>query len=306
MEYIKDREFKLEKSAVCLGKFDGVHIGHRQLIKYSVEQKEQGYHPVVFTFSVNPRQRKDFSEFRQIYLENEKKVILEGMGVETVISYPFDEAMFSMDAEAFVREVLLEKVDTRMVIVGEDFRFGKGRKGDVALLTRMGEEYGFQVKAFTKVTYQGAVVSSTRIRECIKEGNLEAANAMLGSPYFVVGEVLHGRKLGRTLGMPTANIVPEEGKLLPPNGVYVSKTWIDGKEWPGISNFGVKPTVGAEEKKLVETYIFDYSGDLYGEELKVDFYAFRRAEQRFDSIKELKEQMEKDTVFGKRFVADGM
>lgn len=301
MEYIDYSDFQLKNSAVCLGKFDGLHIGHQKLIKYALELKQQGLRSVIFTFLMNPRLLKKEPDFSLIYTEEEKKEIFRRLYVDTVISYPFNREMLAMEPEAFVKEILLKKLDTRTVIVGTDFRFGHNRMGDVALLERLGNESGFKVKAFDKLTYNNEIVSSSRIRQCIKAGQMEEAGCMLGRPYAIWGRVLHGRKLGRTLGMPTINIVPEEWKLLPPNGVYASKTWIDGKAYPGISNIGVKPTVGAELRRLIETFIFDYEGDLYGRDLKVDLYVFKRPEKKFNSLCELKENMEADTAFGRRY-----
>lgn len=301
MKYLDYSEFKLKNSAVCLGKFDGFHIGHRELIDYAVSMKERGMQAVIFTFSVSPRLFQDIEGFSLIYTEEEKKEILEAAGVDVMISYPFDQMMFSMEPERFIEEVLVGKLDARMVIVGKDFHFGHNRSGDITLLERLSEKYGYEVKAFDKVTYEDEVVSSTRIRTCIQEGRMEEANRMLGRPYFIMGEVLHGRKIGRTLGMPTINMVPQAVKLLPPNGVYASRTWIDGREMEGISNVGIKPTVGAEESRLIETFIFNYSGDLYGKVLKVDLYEFERPEQKFASLEQLKHRMELDTAFGKEY-----
>ncbi|MDK2809127.1 MAG: riboflavin kinase / adenylyltransferase [Clostridiales bacterium] len=301
MKYIDYSDFKLEKSAVCLGKFDGVHIGHRELIRAAVERKKQGLRAVIFTFLMNPRVLNGDKELRLIYTEEEKRQIMEEAGADVLVSYPFDQAMFSMEPERFVSDVLLEKMDTKVLIVGRDFHFGHNRTGDVILLEKLSKQYGFELITFDKVMYEGVAVSSTRIRHAIAEGSMEKVNQMLGKPYRIMGEVIHGRKLGRTLGIPTINMLPEEVKLLPPNGVYASKIWIQGVAFYGISNIGVKPTVGAEKRRLMETYIFDYSGDLYGEYLKVDLYQFERPEVKFDSIEELKVQMLKDEQYGRAY-----
>lgn len=302
MKYIDYSNFSLENSAVCLGKFDGLHIGHRELIDYSVALKEEGYQSVIFTFLMNPRLLRNPGDFFEIYTEQEKRKLLENMGVDVLVSFPFDKEMFAMEPEDFVLDILIDKLDTKVVIVGNDFRFGHNRSGDVSYLKKMGKDYGFLVKSFDKVEFEEEIVSSTRIRNCIIKGDIEKANKMLGQPYCFIAEVLHGRKIGRTLGMPTINMVPADTKLLPPNGVYASNTWLDGKPYAGISNIGVKPTVGAEEKRLMETYIFDYTGDLYGRKLKVDLFVFERPERKFASLNELKEQMEKDTAFGKSYL----
>lgn len=301
MEYIDYREFKLNNSIVCLGKFDGLHIGHQKLIKCAEEIKKDDLQTVIFSFQMDPRLLSGNENVKFIYTKEEKHKLMETYGVDYFISYPFDEAMFGMEAETFVKEILVEQLGVKHIVVGTDFRFGYKRKGDVELLKKLSDVYGYEVMAVEKVSYEGDIVSSTRIRECIENGEIELANAMLGMPYTIMGEVLHGRKLGRTLGMPTANMVPADEKILPPNGVYASRTWIGDKAYYGISNVGVKPTVGAEENKLIETFIFDFAGDLYGQWLKVELYTFERPEQKFSSIEELKHCMEQDTLFGKKY-----
>ena len=240
-------------------------------------------------------------EVNLIYTEEEKKNLLEHMGMDVLVSYPFDKASLSMEPEDFVRDILIEKLDAKVIVVGSDFRFGHNRRGDVKLLEELSLKYGYQLQVFEKVTMEGDIVSSTRIRSELSKGKMELAARLLGEPYSITGEVVHGRKLGRTIGMPTINMALPKEKLLPPNGVYASITEIDGKEYQGVTNIGVKPTVGAEEERLAETYIFDYRGDLYGRVLKVSLYAYERPEKKFASVEELKQQMERDKEFGKGY-----
>lgn len=303
MEYINYSDFKLKNSAVCLGKFDGIHMGHRRLIEYSIAQKKAGLHSVVFTFSVHPAFLKK-EDFSLIYNEEEKKEILEEMGVDTLVSYPFDEAMFSMEPKEFIKKVLVEKLDTKIIIVGTDFHFGHNRKGDTKLLEEYAGKYGYKLKVFEKICMDGSDVSSTRIRACIGEGRMEEANRLLGAPYRIRGMVVYGKQLGRKLGMPTANLKPDSVKLLPPNGVYASRIFFDGGYWDGISNIGVKPTVAETQHILqpsLETYLFDYSGNLYGRKVTVFLYNHTRPECRFSSVEELKDRMEQDVLLGKQY-----
>ena len=206
-----------------------------------------------------------------------------------------------MEPEQFVKEILVDKLDAKVVVIGEDFRFGYKRRGDAQLLKELSSQYGYEVQVFEKVRVDGEIVSSTNIRKAIEDGNMEFAERMLGEPYSLSGEVVHGKKLGRELGMPTANVIPDKQKLLPPFGVYASKTLVDGIWYDGITNIGVKPTITEEKVRLAETFLFDYHGDLYGKEIRTNLYHFEREERKFESIDALKAQMEEDCQFGKEF-----
>lgn len=301
MQYINHTEFKLKDTVVSLGKFDGLHQGHRKLFEAIQKEQKNGLTGVVFSFLLPPGTFLENKEVNLIYTEEEKKALLEAMGMDVLVSYPFDRVSLSMEPENFVRDILVEKLDAKVIVVGSDFRFGHNRRGDVRLLEELSLKYGYQLQVFEKVTMEGDIVSSTRIRSELSKGNMELAARLLGEPYSITGEVVHGRKLGRTIGMPTINMALPKEKLLPPNGVYASITEIDGKEYQGVTNIGVKPTVGAEDQRLAETYIFDYRGNLYGRVLKVSLYAYERPEKKFASVEELKQQMERDKEFGKGY-----
>ncbi len=301
MKYIAGTDFKLSNTAVCLGKFDGLHIGHQALINYVISQKDKGYQSAVFSFAMHPFNLFSDREISLIYTEEEKRFQLEKMKLDAMISFPFTKETSNMRAVDFIKEILMEKMDAKIIAVGSDFRFGHNREGDVNLLESLSKTYGYELKVFDKIELNHSIVSSSKIREEIEKGNMELVTQMLGQPYSISGIVLHGRKIGRTIGMPTTNLIPNTDKLLPPNGVYASKTIIDEVEYPGITNIGVKPTVGAEERVGVETYIFDFDGDLYGSSIQVDLYAYERSERRFQSLDELKEQMNKDIAFARAY-----
>ncbi|HWT76592.1 MAG TPA: bifunctional riboflavin kinase/FAD synthetase [Mobilitalea sp.] len=297
MEYIAgSTDFKFKNTAVTLGKFDGIHLGHQQLIQLAISYKEQGLKAVMFSFQLHPGNLFSDKEFELIYSEEEKLAKLNHSGIDVLISYPFTEETRSMDPEDFIKKILVDKLDTKIIIVGNDFHFGFGRRGDVAFLKEYEETYGYKVIACEKKKWKNEVISSSAIRYALKEGNLEVANAMLGQPYSIRGEVVHGRRFGRTIGMPTTNIIPPSTKLLPPCGVYATKTLIDGVYHPGVTNIGYKPTVGTDEYIGVETYIFDYDNDLYGEILEVEFYTYIRPEMKFGSIEELVTRMREDII----------
>ena len=302
MEYIAgSTDFKFKNTAVTLGKFDGLHRGHQHLINLAISQKEQGLTAIMFTFLLHPGNLLSEKEFELIYTEEEKLARLSHSGIDVLISYPFTEETRSMDPLRFIKEILVDKLDAKVIIVGNDFRFGYQRKGDVTLLCEYEETYGYKVIACEKKKWKNEVISSSAVRHALKEGNMEAANAMLGQPYTIRGEVIHGRKFGRTMGMPTINIIPSTKKLLPPCGVYATKTLINGTYHPGVTNIGYKPTVGADEYIGVETFIFDIEMDLYGEMLEVEFFYYIRPELKFGSVEELMTRMSEDILIARKY-----
>lgn len=303
MKYITNKdEIQMESdTAVTLGKFDGIHIGHQLLIREVLDGTNQGLTPVVFTFSSTDRMRKDHIE-GNLLTEEEKKQYLEHLGIQVMISYPFNDEMRCMRAETFVEEILCKKLRAKKVVVGSDFTFGYQRKGNVSLLENLSKVYGYELLVFDKVTNEEQVVSSSTIRQELLEGHIEKVNAMLGRKYSIEGTVVHGNQIGRKLlSMPTANIYPEFDKLLPPNGVYVTKTETKYGEYEGITNIGYKPTIGGETRPGVETYLFDFDNDLYGQKIRVNFYTYERGEYKYDSLEELKEQMFRDSDFGRDY-----
>lgn len=302
MEYIAgNTNFKLKNSAVTLGKFDGLHLGHRQLINQVITYKEQGLKAVMFSFLMHPANLFSDKEFELIYTEEEKLAKLKQSGIDVLISYPFTEKTRAMEPEDFIKEILIDRLDARVIVVGNDYRFGYNRKGDVALLKKYENIYGYQVIACDKIKMSQAIISSSTIRSLIKEGSMETVNAMLGQPYSIRGEVVHGRQLGRTIGMPTTNLIPPSNKLLPPNGVYASRSIIGGISHVGVTNIGYKPTVGEDDQLGVETFIFDYNHDLYGEIIEVELYEYIRPEMKFGSLNELSLRMNKDIALTKQY-----
>lgn len=286
-------------SAVSLGKFDGLHRGHQKLIGRVLSKRQQGLRSVIFTFEKNPTRMLSGLSGQNIMTNEERRRLLECFGVDELLECPFTPELSHMEPEVFVREVLVSQLHAAFVAVGEDFRFGFQRKGDVKILESLGARHGFHVEVVEKEKSHGRDISSTYVREALHEGNIPLANELLGYRYFVSGEVLHGRQIGRTLGLPTTNLLPPEEKLLPPNGVYLTKTALDEEDYYGITNIGYKPTVGAESRKGVETYLFDYSGDLYGRHLTVEFLEYERPEQKFRSLEELKARILSDVHWGK-------
>lgn len=302
MKYITDTlDFQLEKrSVVTLGKFDGLHRGHDKLITRTLELGKKGYETVVFTFDVSPLVKLGTRITRTLLTNEERKELLERKHLDCLIECPFVPEVIQMEPEDFVREILATQLRAACVIIGPDFHFGHDRKGTPELLQKLGMQYGFEVEILSKEMEEEREISSTWIRESLQEGNIEKVNELLGYPYFVKERVVHGRQLGRTWGLPTINQKPTDGKLLPPFGVYASRTFVGGKVFFGISNVGVKPTVEVPFAG-VETYLFECNEDLYGKSAWVEFYHFVRPECKFDSVEELRDQIQRDALAGRKY-----
>ncbi len=295
-------EFQLNRdTAVAIGKFDGLHMGHRMLLGRVIEQKQRGLSPCVFTFDPSPAVLFGLSDGKELMTREEKRRVFQELGVETLVEFPLTKATAAMEPETFVEEILVKRLRIGYVAAGEDVSFGCGGAGDAALLRRLGGEYGYEVQTVEKLKMYGQEVSSTYVRSRIEKGCMEEAAALLGTPYTVSGRVCHGARLGRTLGMPTVNLQPPAAKLLPPFGVYYSRVLYESRTYRGISNIGCKPTVTDAGQAGVETYLYDFDREIYGEEIRVQLLAFRRPEQRFVTLEALKNQMQADIAAGGEF-----
>lgn len=305
MKIIKDTlDFSIsEISAVTLGKFDGIHKGHQKLMRMILEKRKQGLKSVVFTFGQMPGTVL-CGKGRTILTGAERRKHLEGLGIDYMVECPFVPEIIQMEPEAFVEKILVGQLHAKYIAVGPDFRFGHNRKGSVKLLKQLAPVFGYEVEVFEKECLEDKVISSTYVRYMLQNGEMETVEKLLGYPYYVSGTVVHGHAIGRKLGIPTLNLIPDDEKMLPPNGVYLTKTVFGQEEHLGITNVGVKPTISGEELKGIETHLFDYEGDLYGREVTVVFYAFERPERRFESLEDLKKQLREDVVWGKQHVLE--
>ena len=295
-------DFELNRdTAVAIGKFDGMHRGHSKLLKEVLAKKSEGLSACVFTFDPSPAVFFGFSDGRELNTKEEKRKMLEDMGVDFLIEFPMNWETAGMDPEVFAREILCKRMQVKYLAAGTDLSFGAKGAGNASLLQRLAPELGFEVETIEKVYLHGQEVSSTWLRASVEHGDMEAAYELLGMPYMVTGEVVSGNRIGRTLGFPTINLWPEEGKCLPPCGVYFSKVLWDGQIYPAISNVGYKPTVTEEKKLGIETYIYDFDRMIYGEGVEVYLCEFYRQERRFESLEALKEQLDADIKAGKVF-----
>lgn len=302
MEHITDTKIRQHQpTAVTIGNFDGLHMGHRALIGLTKQfAEEEELKSVVFSFSPHPMFVFGKPDFALVMAPSEKEYMMQQMEVDVYIEYPFDKEFSSMTPEQFACDLIFDQLNCKVLIVGENYKFGKNQSGDYELLRILGEQRGVKVIYVPSVLFEGDRVSSTRIRQCLKEKNLEEANHMLTSPYFILGEVVQGKKLGRTIGFPTINIKAHPKKLFPPNGVYATKTLYNGKLYHGVTNIGKNPTVDGTTK-IVETYLFDFKKMVYGEIVQTYFYKFIREEQKFPSVEALRQQMERDAESAKQY-----
>ncbi len=293
-----------EQTVLSLGKFDGLHRGHKLLIDSVLEKKRQGLKAAVFTFDIPPRSAGGAADSRVITTNQEKQQLFREQGIDYLIECPFTTEIMHMKAEQFIKEIAL-RLCVKWLIVGTDFRFGHNRRGSCQMLRDYAEIYGYSVRVVQKMQHGGRDISSTFIREELEKGNIELANKLLGYPYFIQGTVVHGNQLGREMGFPTINIRPPEEKLLPPFGVYVSEVDIDGQRYRGITNIGKKPTIHGANPAGAETYIYDFDKDVYEKEARVSILHYVRPEMKFADIKALRGRIQEDIQYGRIFLETG-
>ena len=286
----------LEKTIVTIGTFDGIHIGHKKILKNLISTaNKEGKKSVLLTFFPHPRMvlQKD----KAILLLNtldEKSMLLENMGLDYLIIHPFSKEFSRLTALDFVRDILVNKLNTSKLIIGYDHHFGKNREGNIHQLREYSSLYDFNIEEIPAQDIDDVSVSSTKIRTALKEGNLKTANTYLGYQYMLSGIVVSGKQLGGTIGFPTANIeVKEPYKLIPSSGVYIIKTQINTVVFSGIMNIGFNPTVLGKHQ-TIEAHLFDFSEDLYGKKITVTLIHFLREEQKFNSVDELVDQLNID------------
>lgn len=287
------------ETAVSIGKFDGVHLGHRRLLEELIDQKEKGLLATVFTFDPYPEVFFGYGSKQMLTTLEEKEQIFEKMGIDILVEFPFNAVSAATPSREFVTRFLCSHLRARFIAAGPDLSFGDHGSGNFSLLEELAPEYGFTAKKIEKVIMDENIISSTLIRRLISTGEVTTAARYLGEPYMVRGRIVHGKALGRRIGIPTLNQVPPEDKLLPPFGVYYSDVLIGEKKYCGMTNIGIKPTVSEEKRVTVETYLYDFRDDIYGETATVQLLTHRRPEMRFGSLEELKKTMEQDIQAGR-------
>lgn len=297
MKIVKEFENYTENSpkVLSLGMFDGVHLGHLSIISLLKKTAlEKQFETALLTFWPHPR--KVFNPNDDIKLLNtldEKLDLLEKAHLDVVFLKSFDENFRNLTGEEFVRKILIEKLNVKHIIIGHDHVFGKNKSGNFELLQKLSKELNFEVEQLKAVKDGDSNISSTKIRNCLSDGNIISANKMLGYHYSVSGKVIDGKKLGRTIGYPTANIEVDELKLLPKKGAYIVEVYVKNKSYKGMLSIGTNPTVNGE-KLTVEVYILDFNEDIYGEKITVKFRDFLHEEIKFESLEKLIERLDED------------
>lgn len=282
-------------TAITIGKFDGIHLGHGELLVELKKQKDRGMSTLLFTFSKSPQVYLNHIEEVSIFSKEEKMDFFNQISwIDDYYEVKITEEFLNLEPEEFIKKYLVDKFKVQHVIVGEDFRFGHNKKGNVSLLRELGETYHYTVTSVKKISNLNVEISSTEIRRILEQGEMRKANEILGHPFYLMGTVMHGRRLATNLGFPTANVEYPKEKIQIPFGVYATKIEVEGRLWDGITNVGTKPTITEEKKILAESYLFDFKDEIYGKKIKVYFHDFLRPEVKFETIEQLRNQIQND------------
>jgi riboflavin kinase/FMN adenylyltransferase len=290
---------QIKGSVVTIGNFDGIHLGHQKIIAQLKEHAEKLKVPSV-VISFNPTPQNFFGADHAVLSSYEEKdFFLSSLGINYHLVINFNKEFSNINAQTFIEEFLLRKLNIKLCLVGDDFRFGKNRVGDFSLLQENGVKHGFAVEETATIEHNQIRISSTRIRECLQQNNLEETKKLLGRSYSISGKIVRGQQRGRTINFPTINILSNRSKS-PVSGVFAVKVKLSGQTYFGICNAGHKPTVDGREF-LFETHIFDFEKDVYEQFAEIDFLKHVRPEKKFSSIEELKDQIERDVIVAKKF-----
>ena len=302
-DYKKDK-----KSILTLGTFDGVHIGHQKILRKLVKEAElNGLESVLLTFFPHPRMvLKQDEKIQLLNTIDEKSNLIKETGVHNLIIHPFDATFSELSAEDFVKKILVDQFNIGKIIIGYDHKFGKNRSADIHDLIILGQKYNFEVEQISAKEIDAISISSTKIRKALLNGNIELATSYLGHNYSLLGTIVQGEKIGRTINYPTANLmVSEDYKLIPKNGVYVISSVIDSATVFGMMNIGNNPTV-AGKSNSIEIHYFDFNKELYAEKICVNLLSRIRDEKKFDSLDELKKQLDLDKQYSKNYILENV
>lgn len=295
-------EFQIEEhTAIAIGKFDGIHRGHRRLLQEIFRAGSCGLKTAVFTFDPSPAVFLKGTETKELMTKEEKRALFARMGVDYLVEYPFNKETAAVMPENYVNQFLFQKMNASFIAAGEDISFGYQGAGDAELLRRMAQQRGVQVSIIPKLSYNGREISSTYVREAVLAGDMELAQILLEQPFSIHGVVERGNQIGRTIGMPTVNLHPGNRKIMPPNGVYFTTVCHERQTYYGVTNVGYKPTVEDRRRLGVETFLFDFDKDIYEQEISVFFHHFKRPEVKFDSLNALQAAISQDVEDAKAF-----
>jgi riboflavin kinase/FMN adenylyltransferase len=283
-------------SVLTIGKFEGLHLGHKALITETVRYaKENALMSVVVTFEPHPSRILYDAGYRPLFTLAEREHVLKALGVDRLATYSFDTDFANLTPEDFCGQ-LFDEWDVRLLMLGEGYRFGRERAGTVETIKKMAMARDIKVRVLRHITGESKKISTSDIRAHIQSNALQEAESLLGFPFFVMGTVTHGKKIGNRLGFPTVNIKPPDDKFLPPDGVYITRVLVDSQLHKGVTNVGLRPSVDRDASRTVETFLLDFNDDVYGKEIIIEFLRFIRPERRFDTLSDLKGQITKDVA----------
>ena len=306
MIYINERGLSLKNTAVTIGNFDGIHIGHQALINKLI-QKGDGHNlnTVVLSFSPHPVQLITSTKFLNLFTSEEKKHFFSEYDIDYFIEYPFVDEFRNLSPEDFFKTVLVEKLGCKNLVIGQDYEFGSNKSGDVGTLKTLCEKYGIILDVVPHVENNNAKISSSTIRELILANDFDTAKKFMGRPYLIMGTVAEGRKIGRTLGFPTVNLLQHENKIIPKDGIFITKTKYKSNIYNSVTNIGRNPTVSDDtDRRTIETYIFEFEKQIYDEEITVYFYQKTRNEKKFNNVDELKNQISIDVSMAREYFSN--
>nr|MBQ8252649.1 riboflavin biosynthesis protein RibF [Lachnospiraceae bacterium] len=299
-------DFKIEEGcAVAIGKFDGIHRGHKRLLKEIFDAEKLGLKTAVFTFDPSPAVFFQGDGVKELMTRDEKRIAFAQMGIDYLVEYPFCKETAAITPDDYVTQFLLDKMNARFIAAGEDVSFGNRGEGNAKLLCDLARSRGVQVRIISKLCHNGRDISSTYVRSEVEQGNMELVTKLLEEPFFVSGRVERGNRIGHKLGMPTVNLHPQPQKIMPPGGVYFSTVTYGEQTFYGVTNIGYKPTVesadGTGNRLGIETYIYDFDEDIYGKDITVHLHHYERKERKFDNLDELKTAIAEDVKKGKTY-----
>lgn len=293
------RHFRLEKpTIVTIGTFDGVHLGHQKILSRLQQlKKKHGFNTVVLTFEPHPRKIlfPEQTDLKLITLIEEKLILLENYGVDVTVVYPFDKDFSNIEPEKYINEILKKSLNVKHLVIGYDHKFGRNRSGDIKVLKQFAESSGYEVEEIDALDIDTIAISSSKIRHALENGNIDLANNYLGHHFFLYAYVIPGKKLGREIGYPTANLkINSPDKMIPKIGVYFVEVIVGADFFYGMMNIGYNPTTDNDNNIKIEVHVFEFNSDIYGKTIRVNFLKYLRDELKFNSLKELTDELHND------------